>query len=417
MRAKQSVSFWRRHRWLKFILIGVAVAGVVVLAAIIIVHQQAARFQAKLQPFYNTAGLSLTGQPGEVVRQEPLGVEMPGGKGVRVLYRTQRVDGSPTFSSGMVFLPDKPAGDTATPVVAWAHGTLGMGSQCAPSRTADPLKASPWISSMLQKGWIVTATDYAGFGTPGVQGYLVGGDEAHDVLNSVRAARQLDARADSRFVVWGHSQGGNSALFTAEQAGTYTPELRLLGTVASAPAAELVALLNEQYGTAVDWVIGPLVVTSWPAANPALDRSTVLTSLGGSTYQAIADQCIVPATFEGLIRTALKQQFFSRNPIDVPAWREMAEEQSAPILASSQPLLVVESQTDKVVLPNTTALYITDACKAKSNLTSLWLDNVAHQNIPFQSASQVIGWIGGRFAGIPPAQPCTQKLPVTPISP
>jgi len=37
-----------------------------------------------------------------VVRQEPLGVKVAGGSGVRVLYRTQRADGSYTFSSGMV---------------------------------------------------------------------------------------------------------------------------------------------------------------------------------------------------------------------------------------------------------------------------------------------------------------------------
>jgi hypothetical protein len=124
----------------------------------------------------------------------------------------------------------------------------------------------------------------------------------------------------------------------------------------------------------------------------------------------------VRATIAGLIRTVLGQKFFSTNPIGVPAWRSMAQQQSAPLLAASQPLLVVESKTDKVVLPNTTALYIQTACKAGSNLASLWLDNVPHQKIPDASANTVISWIGARFAGRPNSSSCAQPLPFTPAT-
>ena len=130
---------------------------------------------------------------GQVVRHEPLGVSIQNGSAQRVLYRTQRADGTATFASGMVFIPNNNNGGLPRPVVAWAHGTVGMGDQCAPSRTKDPTGNIAWVSQMLAKGWVVTATDYAGLGTPGTEGYLVGGDEAHDVLNSVRAARDLPA--------------------------------------------------------------------------------------------------------------------------------------------------------------------------------------------------------------------------------
>ena len=53
-----------------------------------------------------------------------------------------------------------------------------------------------------------------GSGTPGVHPYLIGDSEAYSVLDSVRAARELpDAKAQKRFAVWGHSQGGHAALF------------------------------------------------------------------------------------------------------------------------------------------------------------------------------------------------------------
>jgi pimeloyl-ACP methyl ester carboxylesterase len=409
--------FLGRHKHLTRVLIGLIVLILILTAWWAIAKFQNNRLQARLAPFYNTQGLAVAGPLGQVVRQEPLGVSIPGGHGVRVLYRTQRADGSYTFSSGMVFIPNQSNNGKPRPVVAWAHGTLGLGDSCTPTRTNNPVKSLTWLGSMMAKGWVITATDYAGFGTPGTQGYLVGGDEAHDVLNSVRAARNLpQAQAGSSFIVWGHSQGGNSALFTASQAASYAPELNLVATVASAPAAELVPLLNEQYNTVADWVIGPLVATSWPAANSSLNLNDVLTGKGLKSYKTIANQCIVQSTVDGLVRNAVGQKFFTTNLLSIPAWRQMAQQQSAPILKPSQPLLVVESKTDQVVLPNTTALYIQTACRANSNLASLWLNKVPHQKIPAASAGTVIPWIAARFAGQPNSSSCSQPLPVKPAS-
>lgn len=415
--SKKSRHFLARHRHLKHFLFGLLAFVLIIAVWTVFVEVRSSIQQSRLQPFYNTQGLATNGPLGQVVRQEPLGVKVTGGSGVRILYRTQRADGSYTFSSGMVFIPNNDNAGLPRPVVAWAHGTLGMGDACAPSRTGNPVSNIAWVNTMMAKGWVVTATDYAGFGTPGADGYLVGGDEAHDVLNSVRAARNLaGSDVGTTFAIWGHSQGGNSALFSASEAATYAPELHLIGTVASAPAAELLPLLNEQYGTVADWVIGPLIATSWPAANSSLNANDIMTADGRNNYQRIANHCITRATIAGLIRSVLGQKFFSTNPVNVPAWRAMAQQQSAPVLTPAQPLLVVESKTDKVVLPNTTALYIQTACKAGSNLASLWLNNVAHQNIPAASANNVISWIGARFANQPNTSSCSQPLPFTPAS-
>src|SRR5271170_2262080 len=79
---------------------------------------------------------------------------------------------------------------------------------------------------MLDRGYVVAATDYPGLGTPEVHPYLVGESEAHAVLDSVRAARAIpEAAAGARFAAWGHSQGGQAALFTGIEASRYAPEL------------------------------------------------------------------------------------------------------------------------------------------------------------------------------------------------
>lgn len=411
-------SFFSHHRHLAHWLLGIAIVLAVSLSVFLTLAaltQLKVRHQQKvLQPFYDTTGLSTAGPIGEVVRREPLNLTVDGGSGQRILYRTQKANGSVTFASGMVFIPAGTA-DKARPVVAWAHGTVGMGDQCAPSRTPNPMKNIAWVSEMLKQGWVVTATDYAGLGTPGTEGYLVGGDEARDVLNSVQALKYIpEANAGTTFAVWGHSQGGHSALFTANQASQYAPGLKLVGTVASAPAAELGPLLAETAGTAIDWVIGPEAMESWSAAQPGLDVSSVTTAAGYNNYKRIANKCIESAALEGIVRTKFHQEFFNSSFTSSSSWLAMAKAQTAPVLDPNQPLMVAESLTDQVVLPNTTALYIQKACEAKSNLTSLWLTDVGHIQLSSTIALDVIGWIGDRFAGRPTSPTCAQPLPIAP---
>jgi hypothetical protein len=415
--SKKSESFWHHHRVFLIILAGFFIVLFLLLGIAGYQAYQAKQFQASLDPFYNTAGLNPNGPIGELVRSEPLGVNVPNGTGLRILYRTQRADGTNTFASGMVFIPTA-SSNNQRPIVAWAHGTIGMGQQCAPSRLENPIANLDWMGLMMQRGWVVTATDYAGLGTPGIEGYLVGGDEAHDVLNSVRAARQIQsAQAGNTFAVWGHSQGGHSALFTASQAASYAPEIKLISTVASAPAAELGPLLNEQFGMPIDWVIGPEAVIAWPATYPSLNANSILTTAGQNNYQNIANQCIGTAAVGGLVRSDLHQQFFSTNITSVPQWNAVVQAQTAPILKPNQPLMIAESLTDQVVLPNTTALYIQNGCKAGSNLTSLWLNDVGHIQLQSVIGPAVINWIGDRFAGLPTSPTCNQPLPITPANP
>ena len=186
-------SFFSRHWHLKHFLIGLLIIILALAGGLGYSKWKVQHRQNQLQPFYSTGGLSTVGIPGQVVRSQPLGVSLQHGTAERIIYRTQRADGTLTFSSGMVFIPNNTNAGLPRPVVAWAHGTVGMGDQCAPSRIANPVGNIAWVNSMLAKGWVVTATDYAGLGTPGTEGYLVGGDEAHDVLNSVRAARDIPA--------------------------------------------------------------------------------------------------------------------------------------------------------------------------------------------------------------------------------
>ena len=84
------------------------------------------------------------------------------------------------------------------------------------------------------------------------------------MLDSVRAAQQVaKAGANSRFAVWGHSQGGHAALFAGQLAKSYAPDLTLVGVAAIAPATELEQLLKDDQDERAGKIIVSYCLWSW----------------------------------------------------------------------------------------------------------------------------------------------------------
>lgn len=94
-------------------------------------------------------------------------------------------------------------------------------------------------------------SDYQGSGTKGPHPYLNGDAAGRNVLDIVRAARQLHNTDPShpvlsaQFATVGHSQGGQAALFAAHLAKTWTPDLQLRGVSVMAPSSFQAGKLKE----------------------------------------------------------------------------------------------------------------------------------------------------------------------------
>jgi pimeloyl-ACP methyl ester carboxylesterase len=167
----------------------------------------------------------------------------------RIEYRTYREDGVPGLSSARVYLPHTPR-SLPLPIIAVAHPTEGLAASCTPSQDSTSLEdeALPWAAS----GFAVVASDYAGLGTPGVQGYLDNHDQAHSMLDSVRALRTMLAPAvfDDRVLLVGYSQGGGAVLASQGLAKSYGAGGTIEGVVVF--AAEYFMRMNSmQFVTAV----------------------------------------------------------------------------------------------------------------------------------------------------------------------
>lgn len=375
------------------------------------------RSQAVIDPFYAPPD-PLPQDAGSLIRIEPLDVEVPGGQGYRMLYVSQRPDGTPAASGGMVFVPDTPAPPGGRPVVAWAHGTVGMGDACAPSRAANPLNDTQgWLGQMMSLGWVVTATDYVGLGTPGPELYLVKEAEVRDVVNSVRAVRNLpDAQAGRDYVVWGHSQGGHSSLWTGHLGPELAPELNLLGVAAAAPAAELEDIMGAQWNTTVGWGIGPEVLISWPASNPELSANDVATAAGLRTYRQLADDCTYDKQLllEILALRSAGQDFFEVNPVTLPTWADYVARQTPPPLPTQMPVFIAQGTADEIVLAWPNAKLQESWCAAGSTISTLWMGEVTHLPAANVAGPSAVRWIADRFAGLPASKTCDLPPPVAP---
>jgi hypothetical protein len=69
--------------------------------------------------------------------------------------------------SGMIVVPPGPTPEDGRPIVAWAHPTTGIIPRCALSLAILHFQQIQGLRNMVERGYIVAATDYRGLGTVG----------------------------------------------------------------------------------------------------------------------------------------------------------------------------------------------------------------------------------------------------------
>jgi alpha-beta hydrolase superfamily lysophospholipase len=394
----------RRHGWL------ILIAAVVVVATLALTL----RLVEPAQPgaFYTPPSPIGAGDAGTIVRAEPLETAPAGSRGWRVLYRSTAPDGSPIAVSGTVFAPSAPTAPGSRRVVAWAHPTTGVDRRCAPSTAADGGAATvPGLADLLRAGYVVTATDYPGLGTPGPHPYLVGRSEATAMLDSVRAAGRLDSGAGRTVALWGHSQGGHAALFAGQVAPEYAPELDVVGIAAAAPATELAELLRRDVGGLSGNVLASMALVSWSEvyADRGVTLDAVVEPAAVPLVELIAGRCIESAA-QDLIDVPdaeiLRMGFLDADPWSIPPWDALLAENTPGATAVDVPVFVAQGTADTVVWPGVTASWIADQCRAGVIVDERLYQGRTHPEIAAASAADVRSWIADRFEGRAPPAAC-----------
>jgi Secretory lipase len=373
---------------------------------------------AVIRPSASSANSSAA--PGTLIASKRVSVDGVAGAAAVYLvdYYSETVRGAPVKVTGVIFVPSGSAPAGGWPVVSWAHATVGTNKNCAPS--LDPFTAVPNIDALLAKHWEVVATDYQGEAnsnilspSPGTLPYLVGVSAARNTIDIVRAARHLSAaHASNHYVVWGWSEGGQTAMFVLEIAKAYSSGLDLEGVLAMAPPSNFGTEIPYTEVTGEDWPLLFLAVGGLHAGygNTLAPTSSILTAKGEADLGLLGTKCL-----NGVALTLVKQGFstvfkFSQGGslAALPAtWRTLinrndpANSTNLASTDSTVPLVVAGGSVDTVVDPATTTDLANELCALHTpqDLERWVYAGLGHDVDVPAAVNDFLAWTADRFSG------------------
>ena len=345
------------------------------------------------------------GSPGEIIRTMPIETAPDGSRAWRVLYHSTDRRGADIAVSGTVVVPDgdPPAG--GWPVIAWGHPTTGAVARCGPSGGFAPLGLIEGLDDLLIDGFAVAATDYPGLGAPGASSYLIGAAEGHSMLDAVRAARSIDdveLSADVSF--WGHSQGGHAALFAAQEAASYAPELHPVTAAVAAPAADLATLLADDIDDVSGVTIGSYAFTAYQAdyasEHPGLALDSILTPEAAEVAPKMEQLCLFGQNAElHDLAKPLVGSYLSGDPSTTEPWAGFLEENTPGGTPLGVPLLIVQGEADELVRPAATKAFAERLCEQGERVAFHPYTTATHATIVIQALPEVRAWLKAARSG------------------
>lgn len=372
--------------------------------------------------FYATPAIIPT-DPGTLIRYEPYTGLLPDRLSAwRILYSTTGKDGRPALASGVVAVPDSvPPGPR--PVIAWAHGTLGIAQSCAPSLRPNAIYSEvqeygiPALEAAIENGWVIVATDYTGMGAAGDFPYLIGEGQARSVLDGIRAVHGLPfVTVSNEAIVWGHSQGGHAALWTAQLAPDYAPEISILGTAALSPASNVFNLARY--------------ITSGGTSGPVAIAISYLTVAYSGYYEDIhlSDYVAMPArrlvremaarctSGPGLLVSVLGSLAVTHDrpifDIDLTTGPIVARlEENIPHGPFPQPLLIAYGQEDEVIPASIQQDYVEMLCASGQPLEHQPYPGKDHMSVLAEESTlpaDLAQWTSARLERLPIQDWCSR---------
>ncbi|MGA9870990.1 MAG: lipase family protein [Rhodococcus sp. (in: high G+C Gram-positive bacteria)] len=329
-----------------------------------------------------------------------------GATATRVVYRSTSSSGDTgTEVSGVVFRPKGAAPQGGWPVVAVGHGTTGVTDECAPSLYPNLLGTIGMVAPFLERGMVVAVTDYEGIGTPGPHPYLNPDAAAHNIVDAVRAARNVVPEASARWGAIGNSQGGHAVWAAAERAD-YGDGLELVGGAALSPTLDLAPMFApEHVNTLPQTLLTPFLVAGLQVSDAQVRESDYIRGaleLDNRALTACTDLLGVQkaeAATRLLPGDAAPATEASR--VTMVDWLRSV---SLPQNSTSTPMLVVAGQQDQLIDPKWTQDAAGEACSMGDTVELRVAPGQGHS----EQAAVVDGvdWLMDRFAGRPAPNTC-----------
>ena len=353
-------------------------------------------------------------EPGMLLKSEPLlDREIPANaQAWRIQYTTTLPDGSPGLAVATVLAPaELPPGPL--PVIAWEHGTVGILQRCMLSLARTPFAGIPALDQVVAQGWVIVATDYA-VNDQNVITYLIGEGEAHAGLDSVRAARQIpELDLADQTVVWGHSQGGQAALWTGMIGERYAPDIELAGVAALAPATDMAGILASHGGDPTGARLGAYGAVAFSQYYPDVIFGEIVSPEAQDIARQMADLCqFDPVDISTL--QALTAELDGLPVVFDPYAGALGQrlEQNFPGGPIAAPLLIAQGLDDVVIAPHFNDEFVAERCADGQSLLYWRIPGRDHGGIVQPDsplADPLIAWTADRYAGLESATGCTEE--------
>ena len=383
--------------------VGAALVGILAIGALTACDWPRRLFAGGVEEIFETSFyLSPTpapsGQPGEILRSQPIESAPDGVDAYRVVYHSTDLNGKDILVSGVVAVPEGPAPEGGRTVVAWGHPTTGIAPRCAPSVGIDPFDLIEGFSELIARGYAVAYTDYSGMGMAGESAYLIGSTEGRNVLDSVRAARQLDIGASDRVALWGHSQGGQAVLFAAQLAADYAPELDVEAVAVAAPAVDLGGLLDADIddisGVTISAYAFDVFVDVY-GSTPGVSLETILVPAAVDVVPRMAQLCLLGqnAALHELGAPFIDGAFLIADPATTEPWASLLKENTPGGVRLDMPLFVAQGASDTLVRPELTARFVAEQQGLGTDVTSIVIADTGHGLVALRALPELLPWL------------------------
>jgi hypothetical protein len=346
-----------------------------------------------LTNFYELPKPSPNAKPGALIRSErtydySLSADVVT---TRILYYSRAADGNAVAVSAVVIVPERAAPPGGWPIIAWAHGFVGVARKCAPS-LRENLDEGSFLSMYVNLGYAMVATDYAGLGTSARNAYLDLQSNAADLIYSVEAARAAVADLGPQWIAMGISEGGLAAIGAAELE-SQIQDSRYLGSIALSGLVDGNNLLSQH--SAQESSLHPIFLAyGIKTVFPQLQVNDVLTEQALPVFRQAATSCAIGvgathASPGGLLKPNWQENEFVKKFI---------ERNSLGTKRAAGPVLVLASATD----PSTPIMLTTEVvgrlCKQRDRVQFYRYENPDPRAAIGDSVRDQIGWIQARFA-------------------
>lgn len=351
---------------------------------------------------------------GSIVSSETVPAPSPplarvGGTQITMVYRSvSGIDGGERVVSGTVVVPSGSPPPGGWPIIAYGHGLTGIGNGCGPSGYPDLLGYDLVVASLVQMGYVVALSDYEGLGYQGAHPLLEPKTAAFNLIDSVRAARQLVADTSTKWFAVGVSQGGQASWAANEYAGEYGDGLDFLGSASLSPAADiskLPALAEGGWLTKAQQILLPTLVYGLRVTHPDLDPADYLhgtlarnSDMWLACTGPLADQ---RSTVVGELTAA------DSEPVSPEATGKLADLLSGyaiPQRPATAPMLVITGADDETVRAQWVRSAVEKSCGMGDVVEFIVRPNEGHTNL--NGGPRLSAWLTERMAGAPPIDSC-----------